>query len=273
MLKQVDVTNSRGMTLSLEVFENESGYQIADWDGLTPVKATLVSTSFATLDGSQFQTARREPRNVKLKLDLQPDFVTDTYTSLRKKLYTYFMPKSQITLRFHDTTGLYLDIVGIVEDHSASIFEEDPPVDISIMCFQPDLVDTRMVTYSGSTVDTGTTHAIDYPGNIEAGTVLTMNVNRTLSSFSIYNTGEDGVLKQLDFSGSLIAGDTLVVSSLKGNKGITLTRAGIGSSYLYGRSPQSAWIELIEGINQFRVYATGDPIPYTLEYLRLYGGL
>lgn len=273
MLKQVDVTNARGMTLSLELFENDSGYQIADCDGLDPVKATLVSTSFATIAGSQFQSAHREPRNIKLELDLQPDFVVDTYTTLRKRLYTYFMPESQIKLRFHDASGLYVDIVGVVEEHSTPIFSEDPTVNISIMCFQPDLVDPRMVTYNGSTVSTGTTHAIDYPGNVESGTVLTLEVNRTLSSFSIYNTGEDGILKQLDFSGSLLAGDTLVISSLKNNKGLTLTRAGISSSVLYGRSAQSAWIDLIEGINQFRVYATGDPVPYKLEYLRRYGAL
>ena len=273
MLKQLDVTNRRSMTLSLEMLENDTGYQIADIDGLDPVKATLVSTSFATMDGSQFQSARRGARNIKLILDLQPDFDVNTYTTLRKNLYTYFMPKSQVNLRFYQTSGLYLDIVGIVEEHSAPLFSEDPTVTISLMCFQPDFVDPRMVTYEGNTVASGTTHAIDYPGTVESGTVLTLHVDRSLSAFTIYNTGEDGILQQLDFAASLLDGDELVISSIRGSKGITLTRAAVSSSYLYGRTAQSAWIELIEGINQFRVYALGDPIPYTLEYLVRYGGL
>lgn len=273
MLKQFDVTTRRGTSLSFEMQENDSGYQVADIDGLDPVKATLVSTSFAGWDGVQFQSAKRDPRNIKIKLDLHPDFVTDTFTTLRKRLNSYFMPKSEVTLRFYETTGLYVDIKATVESLSAPLFAEDPDVEISLMAFQPDFVDPKMVTLAGNTVSTTTNTPINYPGTIETGTVLTLNVNRTLAAFSIYNTGEDGVLHQLDFSGSLLAGDQLVISSLKGAKGITLTRSGVSSSLLYGRSAQSSWIELMEGINQFRVYAPGDPIPYELEYMVRYGGL
>lgn len=273
MLRQVDVTTRRGTTLVLEMYENDSGYQVADIDGLDPVKATLVSTSFAGLDGEQFQSARRGARNIKFKLDLQPDFVLDTYTTLRKKLHSYFMPKAQVNLRFFLSTGLYVDITAVVEDHTTPRFEQDPQVVISLMCFQPDFIDPRMVTIESTTVDDSTTAAIDYPGTVEAGTVLTMNVNRALPSFSIYNTTEDGVLAQLDFSGDLIAGDQLIISSLRGSKGITRIRDGVSSSYLYGRSAQSGWIEFSEGINEFRVYAPGDPVPYELEYLVRYGGL
>lgn len=273
MLTKLEVTNPRSMTLALEMFENESGLQIAEVDGLDPVKATIVSTSFAGLDGTEFQSARREARNIKIKLDLQPDFDTDTFGSLRKMLYKYFLPKTKIKLRFYEDSGLYVDIQGVVEDHSTPLFAEDPEVDISIMCFQPDLVNPRMFSVAGFTTSTTTPYDIEYGGDIEAGTVLTLNVNRTLASFSMYNLPEDGILQQLDFNGSLVAGDELVISSLKGAKGITLTRGGISSSYLYGRPSSSGWIEMKEGVNQFRVYALGAAIPYTLEYLERYGGL
>lgn len=272
MLKQVRVTNRRSMSLVFEMLENDSGFQIKV-DGMDPVKATLSSSSFAGLDGLQYQSARRDARNIKIKLDLEPDFVTDTYTTLRKKLYTYFMPKSQITLRFYDTSGLELDIVGIVEDHTAAMWEEDPTVEISVMCFQPDLVDPRIFNLSASTTSGLTTQAIDYPGDIDVGAVLTLSANRTISSFSMYNNGEDGIAQQFDFTAGLIAGDVLVVSSLRGNKGITLTRAGISSSYLYGHPSTSGWIYLTQGINQFRVYTTGAAVPYVLEYRSRYGGL
>ncbi len=272
MLKQVRVTNRRSMSLTFEVFENDSGYQI-QVDGLGPVKATLSSSSFAGLDGSQYQSARREARNLKIKFDLEPDFVTDTYTSLRKQLYAYFLPKAQITLRFIDTSGLQLDIVGVVEDHTPAMWEADPTVEISVMCFQPDLVDPRIFSLSANTTSGLTTQAINYEGDIDVGTVLTLNANRTISSFSMYNNGEDGIAQQFDFNAGLIAGDVLVVSSLRGNKGITLTRAGISSSYLYGHPSTSGWIYLTQGINQFRVYTTGAAVPYVLEYRTRYGGL
>jgi hypothetical protein len=122
-------------------------------------------------------------------------------------------------------------------------------------------------------VDDSTNTEIDYPGTIETGTVLTLNVNRVLAAFTIYNMDEAGNLSQLDFDGSLLNGDQLIISSLRGSKGITLIRASVSSSYLYGRSAQSSWIEFLEGLNEFRVYAPGDPVPYELEYIVRYGGL
>jgi hypothetical protein len=273
MLTQVDVTNSRGNVLSLLMEEDEGGYQVADIDGLGPVKATLVSTSNAGVDGEIFQSAKRPARNIKIKLDLDPDFDSKDYTELRNDLYAWFMPKARISMRWYLDTGLYLDIEGIVEDMVPKMFDSDPDVTISIMCYQPDFVDARMVSLDGFTVDDETNTEIDYPGTVEAGTVLTINFNRAATEFTIYNTDESGQRYQLDYSGTILNGDKIVISSLRGNKGLTLTRAGISSSVLYNRSPQSSWVELTEGLNQFRVYAEGDPIPYVLEYIVRYGGL
>jgi hypothetical protein len=102
---------------------------------------------------------------------------------------------------------------------------------------------------------------------------VTLNVNRPVTEFTIYNTDEGGTIQQLDFTGSLIADDVLVISSLAGAKGITLTRAGVSSSYLYGRTAQSSWIQLFEGNNDFRIYTPAEPVPYVLEYVVRYGGL
>lgn len=275
MLTKVDITNSRGSILSLPMDEDDAinGYQVNDIDGLDPVKATLVASSYAGADGENFQSAKLPARNIKIKLDLDPDFNPKTYRDLRNDLYAWFMPKAQINLKFHLSSGLIVNIDGIVEEMSSPLFQNDPNVEISIMCFKPDFLDLQMVTISGHTVADTTNTVIDYPGSVEAGTVVTLNFNRAVSEFSIYNRDEGGNLQQLDFSGSLLNGDQLVVSSLRGSKGITLTRSSVTSSYLYGRSPQSSWISFVEGNNQFRVYAMGDPIPYTLEYVARYGGL
>lgn len=272
-IEKVDVTNTKGSILSLEIEENDGPYQVADIEGLDPGKATLVSTSYAGTDGDNFQSARRPARNIKIKLDFDPDYDPKSLEELRSDLYPWFMPKSKITLRFYLSSGLYLDIIGIVESMDSLIFDQDPDVTVSVMCFQPDFVDGRMVSVEGSTVDDTTNTEIDYPGTVEAGTVLTINFNRDADEFSIYNMDEGGRLQQLDYSGTLLDGDSLVISSLRGNKGLTLTRDSVSSSVLYNRSAQSSWIEFTEGLNQFRVFAEGDPIPYVLEYVVRYGGL
>lgn len=272
MLRKVDIVTRRGTTLSLDLFENDSGYQVLV-DGFDPVKAELSSSPYVGMDGEDFQAARRGPRQVKFKFDLEPDFVTDTFATLRRRLYEYLMPKSFVKLRCYLDTGLYLDIEAVVEDHSSPMSSEDPEVEVILMCFQPDLVDPRAVTFNGSTVSTSTNTNINYPGTIETGVVVTMHVNRNLAGFTIYNSIEEGVLAQLDFTYPLINNDTLVVSSVKGSKGIKLTRSGVTTSVLYGRSAQSKWIEFFTGINQFRVYAPGDPVPFTLGYSVKYGGI
>lgn len=272
MLHKVDITNRRMMTLSLSLFENESGYQIADIDGLDPVKANLVSTSYARQNGQQYQGSTRSARDVKLTIDLQPDGES-TFTTLRENLYTYLMPQQEVRLRFYKESGLYVDLVGVVETHSSASFKEDPVVIVSVHCHQPDFLDPRIVIHPGMSVDGSTNTAITYPGNLEATTKITLFVNRELEDFSIYNTPEDGITRKMDFSGELIAGDELIISSVKGSKGLTLIRSSVTSSYLRGQTPQSAWIEMFEGINQFRVYAPGDPIPYELEYVVRFGAI
>lgn len=273
MLLKTDITTRRGTTLSLDFFENDSGYQLNDISGLNPVKAVLSSSPYVGMDGEEYQASRRGFRQIKIKLDLQPDFVVDTFSTLRERLYEYLMPKSQVKLRFHKDTGLYVDIEAVVEDHSSPMFSEDPEVEVTLICFKPDFIDPRMVEINGSTVSSSTITPINYPGTIDVGVVMTLHVNRNLAGFTMYNTVEEGVLSQLDFSYPLINGDELVISSLQGSKGVTLTRAGTSSSLLYGRSAQSKWIQLSQGINQFRVYAPGDPVPFTLEYVVRYGGL
>lgn len=273
MLTRVEVTNRRGNVLALAIEEDDNPYQINSIEGLEPVKATLVSSSYAGTDGEIFQSARRDARNIKIKLDLEPDFINHDYTSLRQGLYPYFITKSQIKLRFYSSTGLTLDIAGVVEDFSAPLFEQDPVVDISIMCFQPDFIDSRMVTIESFTVEDDESLEIEYPGSIETGIVVTINANRAMTEFTIYNVDQGGNILQLDFTGDLEEDDELVISSLRGAKGITLTRDGVSSSYLYGRSAQSNWIELSEGTNNFRITSPGDPVPYVVEYVARYGGL
>lgn len=272
MLRKVDVVTRRGTTLSLDLFENDSGYQV-EVEGLNPVKAELSSSSYVGMEGEEFQSSRRGKRQIKFKFDLQPDFVADTFATLRRRLYDYLMPETTVKLRFHLDTGLYVDIDAVVEDHSSPMFSEDPEVQVVLICFKPDFIDPNRVEFEGSTVSTSAITEINYPGTIDIGVVVTMHINRNVEGFTIYNTTEDGVLSQLDFSYPLINADELVISSLKGSKGITLTRAGTSSSLLYGRSAQSKWINFSQGINEFRVYTPGDPVPFTLEYLVRYGGL
>lgn len=274
MLERVEVQNSQGDLLKLVLADSSSGFIVADIDGLGPVKATLVSSGFAGVDGEQYQSSRREARNVKFKLELDPDPATETVWGLRNKLYDFFMPESEITLQWFLENGLIVEILGVVETCEPDHFTQEPTMDISIMCFRPDFYELTSETIPGLLTTDLTATYFDYPGTVETGVVITVTADRDVDELTVYHRIPSGDIQTLTFDNApLIAGDVLTISTVEGNKGATLNRAGTISSVLYGISPQSKWLELKRGNNGLRVYATGAAMPVSIEYVNKYGGL
>jgi len=273
MLNLVEVRTSQGGLLGLPLDDISNGIVVEEIDGLDPVKATLVSSSFANLDGEQYQSSRRDTRNITLKLGLEPDYSVESVRDIRKRLYAYFMPKTEVTLRFYMSDGPAVDIVGRVESFESALFSAEPTVDISVLCFDPDFYDPIQKQVSWATVATDTEMLLTYDGTVETGLQFVLSLNRDLDQFSIYHRPPDGTLRILEFVSPLSAGDVLTISTVPGAKGATLTHSGQDGSVLYGISPQSNWISLLPGENYIRVYTGGAAIPYTISYTNKYGGL
>lgn len=269
MIDLVQATNNRGSTLDLSLIDSSNGFVMGEIEGLGPVKANIVSSSFAGGDGEQYQSSRRDSRNIVLHIGLEPDWSTETVSSLRKRLYQFFMTKSQVSLRFHEDDGLMVDIEGRVETCEPDIFTEEPAMVVSILCGEPDFVEPGSVTYNGATTDTETESIIDYDGTIETGIRLLLTPDRAVPDFTVYHRPPDGTLRQLVFEYPLVANDPLVISTISGDKGAWVG----GISALYGITPQSTWIELQPGENYIRIYAEGLPIPFQIVYTNRYGGL
>lgn len=269
----VQIRNDQGALLSLPLGDVSSGIVVQNIDGLDPVQATLVSSSFAQLDGEQYHSARRAKRNIKLRFGLEPMYGGGSVRDIRKRLYNFFMPKSSVELTFQMDDGLSVNISGRVETCETPMFVREPTIDVSLLCFNPDFYDPVPVQLTGSTTDLTTETLVTYDGSVESGIKFVLNVNRTLSEFTLYHRPPDGSLRSLDFAAPLSAGDVLTISTVPGAKGATLLRANTTSSILYGISPYSNWIALQPGENHLRAYAVGAGIPYTIEYTDKYGGL
>lgn len=275
MLDKVEVYTEQGVLLNLPMQDISEGYAIQSIDGLDPVKATIVSSAFAQMDGEQYQSSRRDKRNLVITLGLEPDYAVGTVQDLRKRLYGFFMPKSRVRLRFFHTGEPTVEIYAMVESMDSNKFTMDPTATISLLCFDPDFYNPTPVIFAGNTTSstTETTHV--YPGSVETGIVFRLFVNRPLMEFTIYHRPPDDTLRSMQFGtgASLVANDVVEISTSRGNKYVTLTRSGVKAPYLYGISPQSDWINLFPGSNKLRVYATGAVIPYEIEYTTKYGGL
>jgi len=273
MLTSVEVRSSQGSLLTLPLDDITDGIVLEEITGLDPVKATLVSSSFAQQDGAQYHSSRREIRNIILKFGFEADIAGTTVRELRHLLYTYFMPKATVDLRFVDSNGQTVRIDGRVETCETELFSKESIVNASIICFDPDFRELVPETLEGNTVSNTTETLITYDGSVETGIVFELSVNRDLGAFTIYHRPPDGTLRSLDFAASLVSGDVIRISTISGEKSVTLTRAAITSSILYGMSPQANWIEFAPGNNYIRVYTDGAAIPFTIDYTNRYGGL
>lgn len=272
MLTKIEVTNEQGQILVLPIYDPSEGIYVKEIDGLDPVKAILVSSSFATVDGAQYQSSRRETRDITMKLGMELGYGLDI-RGIRQRLYSFFMPKTNALLRFFVEGVDPVDIYGRIEIMESALFTQDPEANVTLRCFDPDFFDPTPTIINQSTVSTTTEFPVQYDGTVETGIKLVMTTPRDLTSVDIFHRAPDGTLRSLDFEGALLTNDTLTISTVTGAKRATRTRAGTDASVLYGISPYSFWINLFPGTNYLRVVATGTPIPFTIEYTTKYGGL
>ena len=273
MITTVRATSNQGSELYLTLGEVSSGIYIKEIEGLDPVKATIVSSGYPNQTGEQYQASKREARDIVLHLGIEADWVLEEPRDIRSRIYQFFMPRTFVDLLFIDSNDISFGITGMIETCQTPLFSKDTSVDVVVRCFESDFVDPDVIFVSESTVSTTIMSDIDYDGSVESGFRFQLFVNRTEDSFTLYNEMPNGRLRQLDFAYPLLAGDTVTIDTVPGEKVVDLTRAGVTSSILYAMSPQSTWLDFWPGTNKLRVYATGAAIPYILTYYNRYGGL
>lgn len=273
MLSKVDVTTAQGSLLSLPLEEINNGLVVEEIEGLDPVRAIMVSSSFAGLDGEQYQSSKRERREIKITLGIEPDETTETVSDVRHRVYAYFMPKSEVNLRFYFDDASPVDIVGRVESCETPLWAQEPTVVVLIQCFDPDFLNPTEVVVSGTTTSGTDEITVNYAGTVPSGLKFIFSANRSITDFTIYHNPPNDTLRTMEFAASLVNGDVVTINTVSGEKFATLTRTSVDSSIMHAISPQSSWLEMAPGPNLFRVYATGAAVPFQIKYLNRYGGL
>ena len=271
-LTTLSVVSSSGETLNFHIGAS-TGYQLEEVRGLDPVKADISSSSFGQHDGSQYQSSRRGERNIVMVIGLVPDFVTNTVQSLRLDLARLLMPKRPVTLRMIDSDGSVVSIAGRVESFEAPLFTRTPKADISIICFDPDFKSHALTTKTGSSVTDITNTAVQYNGSVDTGFLFEMTVNRATNELALVLVNSMGESQRVDFAMALSAGDKIEIGSNFGEKGVWVTKDGLRTPALYTITPNSNFLVLSPGVNQFRVQMAGAAIPWSIKYYERYGSL
>lgn len=286
MLTRMEIISQAGRSLELPMFDVTSPYIVTDVSGLEPVKAELSSSPFATRDGSQFQSSRRVPRNIVLKVGIENGYGTKSVRDLRTNLYNVCMPQSRVTLRFFMDNALFATIVGIVETCDTSLFSRDPEVTISFMCFDPDFLAPSDTVVLGSAIpkamdEHGYFQHIDYRGTTPTGLRLQMTTNAPLRSLALSaRPSLAGSARALAFTApdssvaSFPTGSELDIITVPGSKKAVAGGTGGGRSMLPMLVRGSIWFKINPGTNYILVKHDGPSIlTYKLTYRTRHGGL
>lgn len=280
MIKSLTVTNHRGDSLEIDLTSPEkSGLLVKSITGLGS-SADINTSDIATSDGEVFNSARMKTRDIVLTFyydEIDPE-------SSRLKTYKYFPIKKKVRLSF--VTGqnkCYID--GYVEKNETTIFNKQTYGAITVQCPDPYFYSDSKVTTIMSGIqaefefpfdkETGSETSIEmselrimkersvyYTGNVDTGIVISMHLLGAVTGLVIYNantrekmTFDDDVIKTI-MGSTLQVLDDINVSTVNGNKYVTLTRNGVTTNIVNAVARSSDWFTLTQGDNVFTYTAT-----------------
>lgn len=304
MIKSITVTNYLGDSIKLDLARpEESGFVVQSIKGFGPGEANINTTEVSTNDGSLFNSSRLPSRNIVIGLKfLWKKSVED----VRQLSYKYFPIKKKLTL-FIETDNRQAEIDGYVESNDPNIFSRDEGSDISIICPNPFFYSagkngTNTTVFYGiepmfefpfsneslfecllemGAIQNQTEKVIAYDGDSEVGVTITIHAVGEANKIAIYNTGTREIMridtdKLAVFTGSgIIAGDDIIICTVKGNKSISLQREGKLINILNCLEKNADWFQLTKGDNIF-AYTTetgSSNLQFKIENRIVYEGV
>ena len=307
MIKSFTVTNYLGDSLKLELGRPEkSGFLIKSVSGLGPSKANINTTQVSTNDGSLFNSARLNQRNIVFEFIFVESVNRENIEDIRQKSYKYFPLKKNLDLLI-ETDNRIVKTTGYVESNEPNIFSSQEGSQISIICPDPHFYsagpdgNNTTVFYGIESVfefpfsnesltdplivfgniQNKTENVITYRGDSEIGITIQIHAVGETGSITIYNTGTREImridtvkLEALTGSG-IVAGDDIIIKTQKGDKSITLIRGGKTTNILNCLDKRSDWFSLAKGDNIFAFTAESGTtnLQFWIENKVIYEGV
>lgn len=302
MIRTITVKNYLGDSIKLNLARpEESGFVVKSITGLGPGKATVNTTEVATNDGGLFNSARMPVRNIVISLAF---LWKNSIEDVRQLSYKYFPIKKPLTLTI-ETDNRIAEIQGYVESNDPNIFSSSEGSDISIICPNPFFYsagEKKATIFSGveamfefpfcndslteallemGAIQHQTEKVVVYNGDAEIGVVIKIHAVGEATNIAIFNTGTREVFrlntdKMKILTGSVIIdGDDIIINTVKGQKSITLQRAGKTTNILNCMEKGSDWFQLAKGDNVFAYTAeTGSTnLQFKIENQIAYEGV
>ena len=206
MIKTVTVTNYLGDSIKLDLRRPEqSGFLIKSISGLGPSKANINTTEVSTNDGSLFNSARLNQRNIVFELIFVETTKRENIEDVRQKSYKYFPMKKNVSLLFK-TDNRTVKTVGYVEVNEPNIFSSQEGAQISIICPDPYLYSAG-ADGNNTTVFYGIESEFEFPFSNESLTtplIVFGNIqNKTENVITYHGDSEIGITIQIHAIGAI----------------------------------------------------------------------
>lgn len=306
MIRSVTAINSRKKSLKMNLTTpEESGILITNIDGLEPPKADISMMQGAITDGSFYNSAHANSRNIVL--DMRYINNSMSIEEIRHLIYDIFPVKSLVRL-IVETDSKIVSAKGYVESNSVNIFSDKEGSQISILCESAwltswDNQDEYVIDYFSeteslfefpfennsltenliefSTRNNVTRKNIQYYGEISTGFICESKFVGETIGFTIYNvtTNETFIIDDSKFyeivGSNFQSGDVLTINTIEGEKSVKLQRGITTYNLLPALNVNSKWIQLNQGLNDIWLIASSgiDNAEVLFKYQNLYQGV
>ena len=308
MIHSVKIINYIGQELDMKLRNpEESGFLIFNMAGIGPGKSDINVTSIVTADGGVYNSSRLPPRNIVLSLrffsNARLDGSPKTAEDIRLESYKYFPVKRPVTLRV-TTDNRVAEIVGYVESNEPVVFSKETHTQLSIICPDPYFYsqEKQVVVFaavnplfefpfSNESLDEPliimgevwpeATRSVWYEGDAEVGVIIHIFAKGIVSELSIFNVETDERMvinndRMIQLTGSgIVAGDHIIISTIRGDKHISLIRRGVKHNILNVLNRDAYWFQLRKGDNIFGYIAEFglSNIDFQIEHRVAYEGV
>ena len=221
----------------LKLYDN-TNYALTSVDGILPPKANVNTAALATKDGSVFNSARLNNRNVVLTV-----YPLGAIETNRMALYSFFKAKKPVRLYLATKSrSAYVD--GWVESVSGSLFDQKEKLQVSVICPDPWLKAVTPVVQAFDAL----THAATVTNNSddETGFVCEFTASGAVTNLTLTNATNG---QSLTLTYELVSGDKVILNTQRGEKSIRLIRGGAETNLLNHVNVSSDWIALAIGAN------------------------
>jgi phage-related protein len=252
--------------------------QIRNIDGLDPVKASINTSPFGSVDGASYVGSSVLSRNIVLTLHPNPDWDDWTYESLRRLLYSYFMPKRPTRLVFYSDDMIPVEISGIVEGVEVNQFSKDPELQVSIICPDPYFTALAPTVITGQTVRAhGVVTTVDYQGTVETGMIVKVTATTAPNPTDIAIQIGNPAITYFAVACTVDPALYFEMSSIDMRKYVQNVNIGSGviGNLLSKVHVQegSLWPTFQPGENEFSVITDGGVQDWELTFFERFGGL